>query len=66
VKEKDHWRTVFDRAHLRGRRAIEIDLPGIPIDTLRFVIKGSFTSGGPRNVADIEEIVFPGYRAVFE
>ena len=66
VRVREHWITVFDKSGLREEPGIEIDLSGEPIDEIRLIVKREFLGEQERNVADIDEIIFPGFFPVLQ
>ena len=47
---------------LGDTKAIDVPLSGVPIDSIRIIVRENSANGADRPTADIAEILFPGYR----
>ena len=66
IQSRGTWMTVYNESGLREQETIEISWPEQEMDEIRLIIKRNFLDEHERNIADIEEIIFPGYQAVIQ
>jgi hypothetical protein len=62
ARKNGRWKEVWEDGGLSSEPIIEIGLRVGPIEGIRFVVGRNYIGGKPRNVADIEEIEFPGFQ----
>ena len=64
IKNDDDWKTVFDKSGLKEQGSIRIDFPDEMLKSIKIIIKSGYMGNEVRNVADIEELEFPGYKPI--